>query len=53
MLVPGGWLGVEVEGPRQAGEIISMLEDSPFWEQCRVRQDYSGLERVVSARRKS
>ena len=53
LLAPGGWLGLEVEGPRQAGELVSIMKESNFWEESRVRQDYSGLDRVVSARRKA
>jgi len=51
MLSPGGWLGFEVEGARQAGEVKVILERSNLWTEIRVRRDYSGLERVVCAQR--
>lgn len=52
LVKPGGWIGFEVEGERQAGEVKALLLASGDWESPHIRLDYSGLQRVVSARRK-
>jgi release factor glutamine methyltransferase len=51
LVKPGGWIGFEVEGERQAGEVKALLLESGAWESLHIRLDYSGLQRVVSARR--
>ncbi|ACL70545.1 peptide chain release factor N(5)-glutamine methyltransferase [Halothermothrix orenii] len=50
VLVPGGILGLEI-GYHQADSIRDILSGLP-WGDIRVLQDYSGLDRVVIARKK-
>lgn len=51
LVVSGGWIGFEVEGPRQADEVFLILEQSEAWSDAKIRRDYSGIPRVVSALR--
>lgn len=51
-LRPGGWMAVEI-GAGQIGEVARLLEENGCFERPRVKPDYQGIERVVSARRRA
>jgi len=51
VLSPGGWLVLEIASAR-AGETTGILRAHGAWEEPMVVNDYAGLPRVVSARRK-
>ena len=46
-----GWLGFEVEGERQANEVLELFRVSGEWDLPEVRKDYAGIPRVVYSRR--
>jgi release factor glutamine methyltransferase len=51
-LVPGGgWVLLEV-GDRQAPEVAALLEETGAYDRLETTKDFSGVERVVRARRR-
>lgn len=48
-LAPNGWLLLESAASR-AGDVVRLLESSGLWQEVSVRDDYSGLPRVIRAR---
>ena len=50
-LKPGGWLLMEM-GAEQRPALTEILEETKIFDDIRFRADYSGLDRVVVARRK-
>ena len=53
LLAEGGWMGLEVEGERQANELVHLFGACGGWRDAEVRKDYGGIPRVVFARRDS
>lgn len=51
-LQPGGLLAMEI-GASQAAQVMSMLKETGMYEDISVSRDFSGLDRVVTACRRS
>ncbi|MEW6220814.1 MAG: peptide chain release factor N(5)-glutamine methyltransferase [Thermodesulfobacteriota bacterium] len=52
VLRPGGWLLTEI-GAGQAEVALHRLRDRQIWSEARIHPDYSGLPRVLIARRRA
>jgi len=52
-LLPGGFLALETNGGEQARDVVSILDGLAVFEDIQIRRDYCGIDRFVTAYRRS